>query len=203
MTKIIIIITAISSIAAFTKPILYDHFQLNPYQTYHRRQYYRLLTHAMLHADWLHLIVNMLVFYSFGQAVEYYFRELRYTGAIANPALCFIILYISSIIIASLTTLYKQKNNPDYNSVGASGAVSAIVFASIFFNPMHKVYFFGVLPIPGIIFGVLYLAYTQYMSKRGGDNVNHDAHFLGAVYGFFFPVILEPSLFIEFFKNIF
>ncbi len=203
MTKYIVIITAVCSIAAFSIPQLFERFQFNTYQTYHRKQWYRLFTHGLLHADWIHLIVNMIVFVSFGQAVEYYFRELKYMQAIERPELVFVVFYVSAIIIASLTTLFKHKDKADYNSVGASGAVSAIVFASIFFNPMHKVYFFGVVPIPGIIFGVLYLAYSQYMSRKGGDNVNHDAHFVGAVYGFFFPVLLKPALFIEFFRNIF
>lgn len=102
------------------------------------------------------------------------------------------------MIMATITTVYRQKDNIWYNSVGASGAVSAVVFTSIFFQPTASIYFYAVIPIPGIVFGVLYLAYSHFMSKRGGDNINHDAHFIGAVFGFIFPVFLEPRLFLVF-----
>ena len=98
------------------------------------------------------------------------------------------------MILATVTSIKNHKDDPWYNSVGASGAVSAVVFTSIFFQPLAKLYFYAVIPIPGIVFGVLYLAYSQYMSKRKNDNINHDAHFIGAVFGFLFPLILEPKL---------
>lgn len=96
----------------------------------------------------------------------------------------------------------RHRNDPRYVSIGASGAVSAVVFASIFFNPWSKIYFFGILPIPGILFGALYVGYEQYLSRRGGDNVNHNAHLWGALYGFVFPLLLEPSLWHAFIRNL-
>jgi membrane associated rhomboid family serine protease len=136
----------------------------------------------------------MLVLYSFGTYIEEYFAHLDNAGYLNNPALYYIILYIGGIIISSLTTLKKHKDDPYYNSVGASGAVSAVLFTSIFFAPWQKLLLYAVIPIPGILLGVAYLVYSQYMSKKGRDNVNHDAHFIGAIYGFIFPVIIDFRL---------
>ena len=103
-------------------------------------------------------------------------------------------LYFGGMIMASVHDLIKQRNNPSYVSVGASGAVSAILFASIVFNPWGKILLFAIIPIPGILFGVLYLVYCQYMARKGEDNINHNAHFYGAVYGFLYPILLKPEL---------
>ncbi len=140
----------------------------------------------------------MLVFWSFGSALLQYFSIIWGKSA----SIIFILLYLSSIVVSSIFSYIKNQNNPYYSAVGASGATSAIVFASIFFNPWNKVYFFGVLPIPGIIFGVLYLIYSYRMSKKGTDNIGHDAHFWGAVFGFCFPILLEPSLLTHFLTQI-
>ena len=98
------------------------------------------------------------------------------------------------MIVTSLYQLIKRRNDPYYVSIGASGAVSAVLFTSIFLDPWGKILFFAVLPVPGIVFGLLYLAYCQYMAKQTGDNINHNAHFYGAIYGLIFPMLLEPSL---------
>ena len=122
MTIIIIIITTVFSIAAFSRKELFYKFQLNPYQIYHRKDYKRILTHGFLHADWMHLIINMIVLYSFGSAVENYFNYyFKY------PVFYFIIFYILAIVISSIISVFKHKDNHNYNAVGASGAVSAIV----------------------------------------------------------------------------
>jgi membrane associated rhomboid family serine protease len=169
--------------------------QFNPYSTYHQKQWYRLITHAFVHADYMHLFINMIVLLSFGTAVERMFGELKGLGLISSPTLHFVILYVGGTIIASLTTLKKQKDNYYYNSVGASGAVSAIVFTSIFFQPLSNLYLMGIIPIPAIVFGVAYLIYSHYMSRKSIDNINHDAHFVGAVFGFFYPLLIDPKLF--------
>lgn len=193
MTIGIIIITSVISIICFSRPELMAKLQFNPYLVYHRKEYYRLFSHAFLHADWLHLIVNMFVLFSFGTTVENYFNQLSIAGLLKNPNLIYIILYIGSILFATTTTLIKHKDNSLYNSVGASGAVSAIVFTSIFFAPLNKLFLYFI-PLPGIIAGILYLVYSQYMSKRGKDNINHDAHLLGAIFGFLFPLFIDPGL---------
>jgi membrane associated rhomboid family serine protease len=174
---------------------LFYRLQFNAYQIYHRREYYRLLTHGFVHANWWHLIVNMLVLYFFGGYVEQTLNALAGQGIVKLPVLVYIILYLLAVIFASTISLVKYRDNPLYNSVGASGAVSAVVFFSIFFEPWQKLYLYGLIGIPGIVFAVLYLVYAQYMSRRGGDNINHDAHFLGAVFGFLFPLFIDLSLF--------
>jgi len=194
MTILLIVITSIISVLGFGNPGLFDKLQLNPYQVYHKKEWYRIVSHGFLHADWVHLIINMLVLFSFGSSVERIFKSLALEGIIKSPVLSYVILYFASMIMATVTTVKKHKDNIWYNSVGASGAVSAIVFTNIFFQPMASVYFYAIIPIPGIIFGVLYLAYSHYMSKRGGDHINHDAHFIGAVFGFIFPLFLDHKL---------
>lgn len=196
MTIVFIIITTLVSVVAFGNDQVFSKMKFNPYQVYHRKEYYRLLSHGFVHADWLHLIVNMFVLYSFGTNVEAYFKYYIGRSGVA----WFTFMYLAAIIFSSVTTLKKYKDNPLYNSVGASGAVSAILFCSIFFNPWAKLGLYFVIPMPAIIFGVGYLVYSQYMSRRNMDNVNHDAHFIGAVFGFLFPLLIKFS-FINIFIN--
>ena len=132
MTYIIIAFTAIISIMAFNNSEIFSKFQFNAYQIYHRKEWHRLLTHGFLHANWTHLIVNMLALFLLGPAVERYFNELMRIGIIKYHRLIFLLFYLLAIILSSLISLYKQKNNAWYNSVGASGAVSAIIFFYIF-----------------------------------------------------------------------
>ena len=166
------------------------------------RQWYRTISHAFVHADWTHLIVNMIVFWSFGSAVENYFIILQKEGFLLFPRLTFFLFFLSAVFLSSLPTLIKERKNHYYNAVGASGGVSAIVFASIFFAPLNKILFFMVLPIPGILFGLIYLIYSSYMSKKSTDNINHDAHFYGAVYGFIFPLLISVKLFSVFLRGL-
>ncbi len=195
MTVLIIAITILISVLAFNNRTLFSRLQFNAYQIYYRREFYRLLSHGFVHANWWHLLINMLVLYFFGGYVEQTLKILSVQGMLKYPLLVYLILYLSAIVFASSISLVRHKDNHWYNSVGASGAVSAVVFFSIFFEPWKKLYLYGVLGIPGIVFAVLYLIYAQYMSRRGGDNINHDAHFLGAVFGFVFPLFIDMNLF--------
>ncbi len=194
MTILLIVITSIISIIAFNNREVFDKLMLNPYAVYHKKEWYRILSHGFLHADWIHLFINMFVLYSFGNSVENIFKQLATEGIIKSPTLSFVLLYFVSMIFATVTSIAKHKNNHWYNSVGASGAVSAVVFTHIFFFPLRAIELYAVIPIPGIVLGIAYLAYSHYMSRRSKDNVNHDAHFIGAVFGFLFPIILEPKL---------
>lgn len=194
MTYILIAFTAIISIPAFNNHDWFLKFQFNPYQVYHRKQWYRLLTHGFLHASWMHLIVNMMVLFFFGPHVESYLKAILGPELQHWYRLIFLVFYFAGIIIASLTSLYKHKDDPWYNAVGASGAVSAAIFFFIFFNPWELIYFYGILPVPGIIMGVLYLVYSHYMSRREADNINHDAHLTGALFGFVFPLFIDYRL---------
>ncbi len=199
ITIMLVIIISMVSIMAFSNKEVIRQFQFNAFQIYHKKQYYRMVTHALVHANWEHLLVNMIVLWSFGTVVEHYF-EINFGG---NSRWYYLALFIGAVIFSSLWSLIKERNNVYYNAVGASGAVSAVLFAAIFFNPWNPIYFFGILPIPGIIFGVLYLYYSFYMSRKKLDNIGHDAHFLGAVIGFLTPMIINPSLFWDFISMLF
>jgi len=203
ITILIVILSVLTSLAAFKREELFYKLDLSPARIVHQKEYYRIFTHAFLHADYFHLGINMLVLYSFGRYVEYIFSELEAAGLIFSGPFFYILLYVASIALASISTVSRHRNNEQYSAVGASGAVSAIVFTYIFFAPLEKIYFYMVLPIPGILFGVLYLVYSSYMSKRKNDNINHSAHFWGAVVGFVFPLLLEPSLINVFLDNLF
>ena len=194
MTILIIIVTVLVSFAAFSNQQMMGKLEFSPYRTIHSNEWYRLFTHGFVHADYVHLFVNMFVLYSFGSAVESIFGSLKESGIIQSATLNFCLLYFGGIVIASLTTLKKHKDNFYYHSVGASGAVSAIVFTYIFFDPLSKLLFMFIIPIPAIVFGIAYLAYSHYMSKKGGDYVNHDAHFVGSVFGFIYPLLINPKL---------
>ncbi len=198
ITLIILIVTIAISYWGLTNKEVFNKLSLIPYRTIHKKEYYRVFTHAFLHADYMHLGVNMFVFYSFGTYVENIFNQMQENGVIRSAAVTYLTLYIGGIVIATLTSIKKHKDNPYYVSIGASGAVSAVVFTSIFFAPWQMLYFFFVIPIPGIVFGVLYLLYTTYMSKKSGDNINHDAHLTGALFGFLFPLLINPKLFLYF-----
>lgn len=195
ITYILIAITAIVSYLSFNNSQLFNKLAFIPYRVIRSKEWYRLVTHGFVHADLTHLFVNMFTFWSFGTYMESTFNYVGFgTGG-------YLALYFGGMIFASVYDLIKRRDNPQYISIGASGAVSAVLFTSIFFNPWGKILFFAILPIPGIIFGFIYLAYCQYMAKQGGDNINHNAHFYGAVYGFVFPLLLEPSLIDTFLAN--
>lgn len=199
MTLILIAITVVVSYAAFSSPKLMEQLQFNASKVYYKKEYHRLITHAFVHANWEHLIVNMIVLYSFGTVLEKYFAD----SFGSRHTLYYLLLYLGGILFSNIYALIKHHKNYFYNAVGASGAVSAVLFAAIFFSPWDSIYFFFVLPIPGIVFAVLYLVYSYQMSNKQKDNVAHDAHFLGAVFGFFFPVILNPQLFQVFLDKLF
>jgi membrane associated rhomboid family serine protease len=202
ITIVIVIVTVGISLLAFRKQELLYRFDLSPYNLVHKKQYYRIFSHAFLHNDYMHLAINMLVLYSFGTGIEKIFGNLEQQGVIFSGPFYFVLLYLISIAIASLTTVNRYRDNSEYSAVGASGAVSAVVFTYIFFAPWQKIYFYMVLPIPGIVFGILYLLYSSYMGRRNKDNINHSAHFWGAVVGFIYPIILEPRLFGVFLENL-
>ncbi|MEI7422046.1 MAG: rhomboid family intramembrane serine protease [Prolixibacteraceae bacterium] len=199
ITIMLVVIISLTSILAFSNREVIKQFEFNAFKIYHKKQYHRLLSHVLVHANWEHLLVNMIVLWSFGGVVEHYY-EMYFGG---YSTYYYLILFVGSAIFSSLWALIKQRNNVYYSAVGASGAVSAVLFSAIFFNPWENIYFFGVLPMPGIIFGLLYLYYSFYMSRKKLDNIGHDAHFLGAVIGFCMPMIIRPSLFWDFVNLLF
>jgi membrane associated rhomboid family serine protease len=199
MTLYIVIITCIISIIAFQSRDLMDRLIFNPYKVHKYGQWYRLLTSGFIHADWMHLIFNMYVCYNFGRIVEQ-----EYDIAFEEKGwYYFLLLYIGGIIGSILPTYKKHKDNYSYNALGASGAVSAIVFVFILFEPTAKLaLLFFPIPLPAWIFGLLYIAFEIYMDKRGSSNINHNAHFWGAMFGIVFTLCLKPLLITEFFQKV-
>jgi membrane associated rhomboid family serine protease len=198
ITLIIILITCGVSFMAWNNTELYNKLIFNPYIIFHKNEWYRLFSSALLHADIPHLVINMFVLYSFGSFIEQVY-DLYIPGGLA----LYVAMYILAIGAANIKTLIENKNNVWYNAVGASGAVSAVVFAFVLFAPIEKILFFGIIPIPAFLYGLLYLVYSQYMSKKASDNIGHDAHFFGAVFGFVFTGLLRPELFQMFVSKIF
>ncbi|MEG2121343.1 MAG: rhomboid family intramembrane serine protease [Rikenellaceae bacterium] len=197
ITLYIILITVIVSFLCFQNRDLFLRLSLNPYSIIKKNQWYRLLTHGFVHADFTHLLVNMFVLWSFGSAVEELFSFIDGFGAIA-----FLFMYLGALVFSSIPDLVKHKGDYLYNSIGASGAVAAVLFASIFFNPWGMIYLFAIVPIPSIIFGVSYVAYEQYMSKRASDNINHSAHIWGALFGVLYIIVLKPDMVLHFINSL-
>jgi membrane associated rhomboid family serine protease len=196
VTIIIIILTAIISIAAFNNIILFDQLKLFPAAMSNGKDAYRMVTYGFIHADWLHLAVNMYVLYNFGE----YGTELMYTMAFGNKGiLFFILLYIGGIMTSVIPSYEKHKHNFNYTAVGASGAVSAVVFAFILFNPL-QIFNFLFIPfdIPAYIFGGLYMGISYYLAKQNRGNIGHDAHFFGALFGIMFTILLDKNIAIRF-----
>jgi membrane associated rhomboid family serine protease len=191
VTIVIILVTVAVSILAFSNHELFRRLAFNAYDIKHFKNSYRFVSYALIHADWIHLLINMMVLYSFGRVVETYYGF--YFG---NKAIFYyVLLYIGSTALSTLPSYGKHKDDYTYTAVGASGAVSAVVFASIIFDPLSKIYLFLIpIGIPAIIFGGLYLVYSWYMGKKNIDNVGHDVHFWGAIFGFVFTIVLKPSL---------
>lgn len=199
ITYIIIAVTVLISVLTFSNGDIFYRFRFNPFSAFHSKQYYRFLTYGFLHADWVHLLINMFVLYSFGQLVEEYYKYIFEI----KGSFYYILLYVGAIAISVLPSFGKHKDDPGYNAVGASGAVSAVVFASILFEPLAKIYMFFIpIGIPAAIFGILYLIYSAYMGKRGKDNIGHDAHFWGAIFGIAFTIALKPKIVLYFIQQI-
>ncbi len=197
VTIFIILITVVVSVLAFSNRDLFRRLVFNAYDIKHFKNTYRFLSYALIHGDWIHLLVNMMVLYSFGRIVEQYYGF--YFGL--KGVLYYLMLYVGGTALSTLPSYGKHKDDFSYTAVGASGAVSAVVFASIIFDPLNKIYIFLIpIGIPAIIFGILYLVYSWYMGKKNIDNIGHDAHFWGAIFGFVFTILLKPVLLIQLFS---
>jgi len=195
LSLLIIIITCIISITAFSRPGEIDKLSMWPYMVKEHKQYYRFITAGLVHADYMHLGFNMLTMWFFGKYIEIMFQQ------IFGGKLYFLLFYVLALIISDIPSYIRHRNNYSYRSIGASGAVSAVVFAFILFQPWAKIIVF-VIPMPAILYGVLFLGYSVYMSRRGGDGINHDAHFWGAVFGVVFPLAIKPQLATYFMEQI-
>ena len=185
ITLIIVIITSLISISAFSNPKMMEDLIFYPPAVSKRNQFYRFFTCGLIHADWAHLIFNMLALYLFGKEVEEAFVVLfdkagRYI---------YLLMYVSALVVSLLPTYFKNRDNYQYRSLGASGAVSAVIFAGLMLAPETEVFIFFIpIPIPGFIFAPLYLIVSAFLDRRGRDNINHSAHIWGAIYGLIFVI---------------
>jgi len=168
---------------------------------YRRKEYWRFLTSAFIHANWIHLGFNMFVLWQFGSALERVF-DVDYVGNLPVKIAVILGLYIPSAILSSFYSFEKNKNNIHYNALGASGAVSAVVFAYIGIVPTNMFYLFAVITMPAFLYGLLFLLISWVMARRGQDNIGHDAHFFGALYGIMYIFIIQPHRLKEFFLAI-
>lgn len=199
ITYVIMIVIALVTYASWKRPELHKRLMLNPYQTIRTKQYYRLLSSGFVHNNSMHLFLNLLTLYFFGLAIEQIFNAyFQETGQVL-----YVFLFLSAIIVANIPTTLKQRNNPNYNSLGASGGVAALVLAFILFDPLRNLCLYFAICLPGYILGALFIVYSIYMSKRNSDNINHDAHLYGALYGLLFTLVIRPSTISTFIEAIF
>lgn len=185
-------LTVAASAYAWSNPEVLDKGMLEPYLMSRRNdQWYRFITSGFLHADWGHLLFNMFTFYSFGGVVLTYFG--RFFGN-STGTLLFLLLYLGGIVVSDLPTYFRHRQDRSYRSLGASGGVSSVLFAAVLFYPTAGIRMFPLpVAIPGFIWAGLYLLYSYYMGRRRGDNINHDAHFYGALYGVVLTLVLVPD----------
>ncbi|ALN85390.1 rhomboid family protein [Lysobacter capsici] len=194
ITYVLIAVTVLVSWQAFEKRRLYERLVLWPPGVERFRQYDRLLTHGFVHADWMHLLFNMITLYFFGRAVESVFSQL------VGPVV-FAFFYLSAIVVAILPSYLRHRKDSGYVSLGASGAVSAVLFAFVLVSPWSWIIVF-VIPVPAVVYAIAYVAYSYWMDKRGGDNINHSAHLSGAIYGLLFMLLMEPRMGLSFLQKL-
>ncbi len=180
---LVIISVVVVSVMAFSNRDLMDRFILIPPRVFRKGEFYRLLTAGWVHGDGAHLIFNMLSLYFFSGYVE------KSLGTVQ-----FLVLYFVSVVVGFVPTVVRHRNRGNYRSLGASGAVAAVIFSAILINPGLSMYLMFIpIPVPGWLFAIVYLAYSAYSSHRGGGNINHDAHFAGAVCGAVLTFLMAPA----------
>jgi len=189
LTSIIVAITCIVSYLAFQNRELLDKLIFHPYTVAREgSEKVRFLTNGFIHADMMHLILNMYVLYMFGSTVEIIFVNQLFDPMIGR--VLYLLLYFGAVIVACIPAFMKHKDNPNYRSLGASGGTSAILLAYCLFYPWNWLLLFFIIPIPAIVAAFGYLLYSSYMSKQTSDNIAHDAHLGGAVFGIIFTLIV-------------
>lgn len=192
ISLILIALTVVVTLIGWSQPKLQNEGMLWPYRAWHGRQWHTLLTSAFLHSNGMHLLFNMITFLFFGPALE----------GIIGPA-NLVLIYVLSALIAGLPSLYRHRNNPRYATLGASGAVSGILFSYILYMPMNRIFLFFIpIGIPAALFGLLYLAYTYWESRRESGIINHDAHLAGAIAGIVLTIILNPGVINTFLETV-
>ncbi len=199
ITLLIILFTSFISYQGFSRYDIIDRLKQYPYREMHTKEYYRLLTSGFVHADWTHLLVNMFVLYGFGEYIESY---LVHQFGTPKGQITYLILYLLNIILANLPTTFRQAQNPGFSSIGASGAVSGMVFIYILLNPWSILYLFFIIPVPAIIAGVGYLAYSSWAANKGHGRLDHSAHFAGALAGMAMIILIHQEIVADFFHKL-
>ncbi len=199
ITIIIVAVCVLISYICFGNQELFHKLKHWPYAEVREKEWYRLISSGFIHGSWMHLLINMFVFWQFGEVVE---ARFRVEFGLLWGNLFYTLLFLVTIVLADIPSLLKHKDNVYYSAVGASGAVSGILFVNILFYPWNLLYLYAIIPIPGIVAGVLYLIYSSWASKNSRDNIDHDAHFYGALFGLLFTVMLKPSLFVDFINQL-
>jgi membrane associated rhomboid family serine protease len=194
ITFILIAVTVLVSWQALEKRRIFERLVLWPPGVERFHQYDRLLTHGFVHADWMHLLFNMITLYFFGRAVESVFAQL------VGQAM-YVLFYLSAIVVAILPSYLRHRKDGSYVSLGASGAVSAVLFAFVLVDPWSWIIVF-VIPVPAVIYAIAYIGYSYWMDKRGRDSINHNAHLSGAIYGLLFVLLMEPALGLRFLQKL-
>jgi membrane associated rhomboid family serine protease len=180
---IILIVTIVVSVIGLSSPRVIERSLLRPYQVANGSGYAGLLTSGFVHADVGHMLFNLITFYSFAFKLEPVIGSEK-----------FVVLYFGSLLIANLGTVFQHRNDPNYASLGASGAILGVLFASIVYFPRQSLYILPLpVPIPAPLFAIGYLAYTWYSSRTRRGNINHDAHLFGALAGLAFVLLTDPT----------
>ncbi len=191
ITLIIVAVTAIISYQALNNRQIIETLKHYPYAEARDKSYYRMLSGGFVHGSMMHLLINMYVLYTFGEYVENKFVANFCT---LNGRMIYLVFYLAIIFLADIPSFLKHKNNPSYASVGASGATSGIIFVFIMINPWSMLGLMFIIPIPAIIFGVLYLIYSSWAANTKNDGIDHSAHFWGAIAGIVLALILMPDI---------
>ncbi len=199
ITIFIIILTSLISFQGFNRYAFIDRLKHSPAREWTYKEYYRMLTSGFVHADWTHLLVNMFVLYSFGEFIEaYIIAEFGKPGG----RLIFLALYLLNIVLANIPTSIRHRNNPSFSSIGASGAVSGIVFIFILLRPWSILYLFFIIPLPAIIVGIGYLIYSSWAANKEHGRLDHLAHFAGAIAGMLMIILLRKEILSDFFHKL-
>ena len=198
ITNIIVGFTVLVSLYAFRNQTVLQRLILNPYATAQRKEYYRFITSGFIHKDHMHLIFNMLSLYFFGNVVE---RQFNFIFS-SRGDLYYILLYVLGIIVSDVPSFLKHQTNPGYNSLGASGGVASVIFTFILLRPLDKICLYFALCVEGFILGALYLIFSYYQGRKANDNINHDAHLFGALFGLVFIAVLHPQSIPDFFVQV-
>lgn len=193
------IITGLISYQGFQNRSIVEKLKHHPVSEHQKKEYYRMLSSGFVHGGWLHLLINLFVLWQFGTIVEREYQGIF--GQFLGPIM-FLLMYLSAIVIADLPTYFKHQNNPSYAAIGASGAVSGVVFSYVLFHPWAQLALYGIIPFRAIVGAIAYLIYSSWASKTRNDGIDHSAHFWGAIYGILFTVISQPSIVPSFFSKI-